>query len=257
MIGIVRYLQVITTSPWYMGRHKLCQYHLLSQPWQLKFTGYGDKNSNKIKILEILYNWCTSWFTEIETEEELDYSVQEFKLFIRSADVIYDKDKSKTSKKHLEDDCGSLKDDTEQNMLLRPSDYLTVTQVGTIMEFITTHLLDKKHMFARCYYFDLRTFEEATTNPVEQQNSANKTGYKKTAPNMNIMTSAKKMTQKSRSTHLEKNIQYSTMIDESNLWSNSSTAQNNISNIKGLITQDWCFRGSYDTINFEQNKYWI
>ena len=47
-------------------------------------------------------------------------------------------------------------------------------------------------MFARCYYFDLRTYEEATTNPVEQQNSANKTGYKKTAPNMNIMTSAKK-----------------------------------------------------------------
>ena len=179
MIGIVCFLQVITTSPWYMGRHKLCQYHLLSQPWQLKFTGYGDKNSNKIKILEILYNWCTSWFTEIETEEELDYSVQEFKIFIRSAEVIYDKDKSKTTNKHLQEDCGSLQDDTEHILLLRPSDYLTVTQVASIMEFITTHLLDKKHMFARCYYFDLRSFEEATTNPVEQKNSANKIGYKK------------------------------------------------------------------------------
>ena len=62
-------------------------------------------------------------------------------------------------------------------------------------------------MFARFYYFDLRTYEEATINPVEQKNSANKTGYKKTAPNMNIMTAAKKMTQKSCSTHLEKNIQ--------------------------------------------------
>ena len=120
MIGIVCFLQVITTSPWYMGRHKLCKYDLLSQPWQLNFNGYGDKNSNK--TLEILYNWCTSWFTEIETEEELDYSVQEFKMFIRSAEVIYDKDKSKKTNKHLQEDCGSLQDDTEQILLLRPSD---------------------------------------------------------------------------------------------------------------------------------------
>ena len=106
--------QVIKTSPWYMGRHKLCQYHLLSQPWQLKFTGYGAKNSNKINILKVLYNWCTSWFTEIETEQELDFSVQEFIIFIRSPEVIYDKDKSYKINKHLQEGCSSLQDDTEE-----------------------------------------------------------------------------------------------------------------------------------------------
>ena len=90
-----------------MGRHKLCQYHLLSQPWQLKFT----KNSNKINILEVLYNWCTSWFTEIETEQELDYSVQEFKIYIRSHEVIYDKDASNKNNKKFQEGCSSLQDD--------------------------------------------------------------------------------------------------------------------------------------------------
>ena len=208
-----------------MGSHKLCQFHLLSQPWQLKFSGYGDKNSNKIKILEILYNWCTSWFTEIESEEELHISVQEFKTFIRSPEVIYDKDECKKKSQQLKEGSCSLLDGSEELITLQSSDYLTLLQVASIIEFITTQLLDKKHMFARCYYFDLRSYEEATTNPVEQQNSANKTGHKKTAPNMSIMTSAKKMTQKSRSTHLEKNVEYCTMIDESNLWSNSTTSK--------------------------------
>ena len=192
MFGPICCEQVIKTSTWYMSRHKLCQYHLLSQPWQLQFTGYGAKNSNKINILKVLYNWCTSWFTEIEIEQELDYSVQEFKIYIRSHEVIYDKDASNKNNEKFQEGCSSLQDDTEEFILLQPSDYLTLTQVTSIIEFVTTQLLDKKNMFARCYYFDLRTYEEATTNPVEQQNSANKTGYKKTAPNMNIMTSAKK-----------------------------------------------------------------
>ena len=125
--------QVIKTSPWYMGSHKLCQYHLLSQPWQLKFSGYGDKNSNKIKILEVLYNWCTSWFTEIESEEELDISVQEFKSFIRSPEVMYDKDECNKKNQHSQEGSTTLQDGTEEFILLRPSDYLTLTQVASII----------------------------------------------------------------------------------------------------------------------------
>ena len=42
----------------------------------------------------------------------------------------------------------------------------------------------------------MRSFEESATNPVEQPNSVNKTGFRKATPNMHIMISTKKMTQK-------------------------------------------------------------
>ena len=85
-------------------------------------------------------------------------------------------------------------------------------------------------------------------NPVEQQNSTYKTGYKKTAPNMNLVTAAKTITHKSRSTNHEKNVSYCEMVDESNLWSRSSTCDKIVQNIKGTISQLWNEKDKYEII---------
>ena len=106
-----------------------------------------------------------------------------------------------------------------------------------IVEFIKSNLLDKKEMFAKCYYLDVRSYEENTTNPVEQQNSANKTGHIKTKPNMSLKASAVKLTLKSRSSINEKNISHCSLIDNSSLWSKSKTASEIVPNIEGIITQ--------------------
>ena len=127
-----------------------------------------------------------------------------------------------------------LKDKTEDDNCIKftAKDYLTKTDVGIITEFIQTKLLHKKHMFARCYYMQTRHFEERTTNQVEQQNSANKVGYRKVKPSLNLEKSARKMNMKSRATHMEKDVQYCMNVDKSTLWSKSTTAKEIVKNIE-------------------------
>ena len=102
-----------------------------------------------------------------------------------------------------------------------------------------------------------RYFQEKTTNPVEQQNAANKSGWTKTAPSMSLDTSAKKMVMKSRATQLEKSTKYCLNVDKSNLWSNSSTSKKIINNVEGLIRQYWSMRSHYRIIQISQNEFWM
>ena len=81
--------------------------------------------------------------------------------------------------------------------------YLSLTERDKIVEFIQTSVLSNKHMFAKCYYMDIRSYEENTTNPVEQQNSSTKTGFASTKPNQSLESSAKKLTKKSRSVNAD------------------------------------------------------
>ena len=85
----LRLAQSKEISPWYNSDHKLCQFHLLAQPWQLHIVSLAKKNSRKIKILENIYKWCSSWFHTIESEEEFTMSIKELFIYIRSSDVIF------------------------------------------------------------------------------------------------------------------------------------------------------------------------
>ena len=73
----LRVAQSISQSPWYLSQHKLCQFHLLCQPWHLHIVLLAQNNSNKLKILEHIYKWLSSWFHYIETIAELNNSVTE------------------------------------------------------------------------------------------------------------------------------------------------------------------------------------
>ena len=151
------------------------------------------------------------------------------------------------------------KDKTEDDNCIKytAKDYLTESDVGIITEFIQTKLLHKKHMFARCYFMKTRHFEERTTNPVEQQNSANKVGHRKVKPSLNLEKSARKMNMKSRATHVEKDVQYCINVDKSSLWSKSSTAKEIIKNIEGVITQFWIMRKQYHIIQVKKSQFWV
>ena len=116
-------------SPWRYSNHKLCQFHLLCQPWTLKIAPLGGDSSNKNSIIKNLYNWCSTWFCYVETEEELNISVKEFFIHVRSDDV-------------------SFKDNVscvEENGIVRyATDYLSKSDVKKISEFVQTNLLHKK-----------------------------------------------------------------------------------------------------------------
>ena len=218
----LRVLQCIEESPWYGSMHKLCQFHLLCQPWLVKFSGFGKKSPEKKKILDIIYHWCTSWFVNVETIEELEISCSDLFKYIEK-NTVSKKDKQKETiiqknDLHERSLCLEVKSPSQQCIL--PLDesvsstvpvkdkvqikLLTQDESMKIVEFIKSNLLDKKEMFAKCYYLDVRSYEENTTNPVEQQNSANKTGHIKTKPNMSLKASAVKLTSKSRSSINEK-----------------------------------------------------
>ena len=72
----------------------MCQFHLLCQSWTLEISSLGGNSSNKILFIKNLYNWCSSWFYDIETEDELNISVKEFFIHVRSDEVFYNKNKS-------------------------------------------------------------------------------------------------------------------------------------------------------------------
>ena len=320
----LRVAQSISQSAWYLSQHKLCQFHLLCQPWHLHIVLLAQNNSNKLKILEHIYKWLSSWFHYIETIAELNNSVTELFMYMRSSEVVYSKNTS--IKKHstpvtstvcpdsippaiTSNSLGSdelltlavskeiKKNSTPVTSTVYPDsilpaiasnslgsdellsqavskemkktngsspeikncskDLFSVGEINIITEFIQTKLLHKKLMFARCFYMETRHFEERTTNLVEQQNSANKVGFRKTKPSLSLANSAKKMTMKSRATHIEKDVRYCMNVDKSNLWSNSTTAKEIINNIEGLITQFWIIRDEYYIIQISKNQFWI
>ena len=198
------------------------------------FLPFGGDSSNKILIIKNLYNWCSSWFYDVETEEELNISVKEFFIHVRSDEIFWKENQSIVEVKddvQIEKDNDSIENTTSTGMnreetsgphlVKYAKDYLSRNDVKTITEFVQTNLLHKKRLFAKCFYMHTRHFEERTTNPVEQQNAANKSGWTKTAPSMSLDTSAKKMVMKSRSTQLEKGTRYCLDVDKSNLWSKS------------------------------------
>ena len=43
----LRNMQQESMSPWFNSCHKLCQYHLLVQPWFNQFRGFANNNINK------------------------------------------------------------------------------------------------------------------------------------------------------------------------------------------------------------------
>ena len=92
----LRLAQSKEISPWYNSDHKLCQFHLLAQPWQLHIVSLAEKNSRKIKILGNIYKWCSSWFYTIESEEEFQMSIKELFIYIRSSDVLFCSDTPST-----------------------------------------------------------------------------------------------------------------------------------------------------------------
>ena len=85
----LRLTQSKISSPWYNSDHKLCQFHLIAQPWQVQIVSLAKKNSRKIKILDNIYKWCSSWFYTIESEEEFKMSIKELFIYIRSSDVVF------------------------------------------------------------------------------------------------------------------------------------------------------------------------
>ena len=138
--------------------------------------------------------------------------------------MIYDKDKCNKINKHLQEGSTSLQGDTEEFILLRPSDYLTPVQVASIVEFSTTQLLDKNICLQDVTILILDHMKKQQQILLNTKTQQIKQDIKNSSK-YEYYDICKKMTMKLRLTHLEKNIQYSTMVDESNLWSNSSTAQ--------------------------------
>ena len=132
-------------------------------------------------------------YNSVETISEFEQSTRELFIYIQSSTVS----KSCTN----ENDTYSQGSSTSNK-----KDYLSLTERDKIVEFIQTSVLSNKHMFAKCYYMDIRSYEENTTNPVEQQNSSTKTGFASTKPNQSLESSAKKLTKKSQSVNESKKI---------------------------------------------------
>jgi hypothetical protein len=77
------------SSPWFGCIHVLCNYHIIDK---LFSTNVKIMDSNRM-LVEYCKQWVNTWCFELETEEEYDYSYNEFRKFM-------DYDRAKTELGH-------------------------------------------------------------------------------------------------------------------------------------------------------------
>ena len=138
----------------YNSRHRLDKYHLLTKEWldkvALKVSGEEAKT-----IIKILLNMLSDLFVYVETEAEMNLTLNHFKRYYNS---IKSQLKSEYVQKEIED--------------------------------IALSIENKLKYICHCYFIDVTTFGFLGDSIAEAANSGIKNGDVKVASNMTINTSA-------------------------------------------------------------------
>ena len=188
MYGALR-AQQMNKVVW-QGEHALCEWHLLVVRWHENVIKHIPEDDKSQWFAKTLYKWIQSWFWYIDTVEEFEESLTQFRKWLEATDD---------------------NDDTFLN------------GKNKIRDFVTKSLLPKRDFWLRPLRLQQLSFDAKTTSVVEQQNHALKRGVMVVKGNCTIQKAAQVMNDNSRVTHSLKKIKRAKDISLTLLWTLSGT----------------------------------